>query len=162
MRDNDESKLLQVTKPTFSDFHHRLLCRPGNLSLRTQAEEEDAGSVGGEYCHSHSAHLQDAARVAEKQADDLARIQEFKNFVLREDAKVLPVIEALLATGRYADAADRARLTNSEFTWMLTRLKKLGTCFLNGEPVPRRRRPYKRRIAKITIVSDSRFAALKA
>jgi len=121
------------------------LCRPGNLSLRTHAEEEDLGSAGDEYCHSHSAYLQDAAKVAEKQTDDLARIQAFKVFVQWEDPKVLPAIEALLTTGTQGEAAHKLGITESEFARMRNRLGQLGECFLSEMQMPRQLKAYRKR-----------------
>lgn len=124
------------------------LCRPANLSLDGQAEGEDLGSVYDEYCHSHSAYLKDAAKVAEKQADDLARIQEFKDFVQREDPKVLPAMDAIFATGTHTEAANWLEITESEFARMRNRLVQLGECFLSGKQVPRQRRAYRKRIPR--------------
>src|SRR3989442_2419125 len=87
--------------------------RPGNLSLDGQTEGEDLRSVDDEYCHSHSEYLRRAANASEKQSSDRALLQEFLNFVRRGDPKALSTIEALLATGTQADAADsRGRSEN--------------------------------------------------
>lgn len=124
------------------------LCRPGNLSLGGQTEDEDFGSVGDEYCHSQSSWLQSAARASEKQAHDSALTQGFENFVRRQDPNVSPAIEALRVTGPQGDAAKWLGITQREFGRMLQRLRQLRRCFLNGEPVPKQRRPYKRPIVK--------------
>lgn len=135
------------------------LCSPANLSLSGQIDDDDFRSVDDDYCHSHSAYLREAAKVAEKQAHDRARLQEFKNFVRREDTKVLPAIVALLATGTHGDSANGMGITQREFGRMLRRLRQLRKCFLSGEPVPRQRRPYKQRIVKTKQFSLSRLAA---
>lgn len=124
------------------------LFRPGNLSLGGQTEGEDLRSVGDEYCHSHSAYLQRVANAAERQARDRAFLQEFKNFVRREDPNVFPVIEALSATGTLGEAADWLGITEGEFARMRGRLGQLAKCFLSGEQAPRQRKPYKKRITK--------------
>jgi hypothetical protein len=62
--------------------------------------------VEDEYCHSHSAYLQRAANASEKQAWDRTYLEEFVDFVRREDPKVLSRIEAIFTTGTQADAAD--------------------------------------------------------
>ena len=66
----------------------------------------------------------------------------------REDTKVLPAIEAILATGTQGGAADWLGITEGEFGRMHSRLGQLAKSFLSGEPVPRERRPYKKRTAK--------------
>jgi hypothetical protein len=66
-----------------------VLCRPGNLSLGGEEADEDLCSVD-ELCHKHSAHLRAVQKACQKQSHDRAFIQEFLNFVRREDAKALP------------------------------------------------------------------------
>jgi hypothetical protein len=127
---------------------HDAQCRPANLSLDGQTEGEDLRSVDDEYCHSHSEYLRMAANASEKQSGDRAFLLEFVNFVRREDTKVLPAIEAILATGTQGEAADWLGITENGFGRMRNRLSQLAECFLSGEPVPRQRRPYKKRTAK--------------
>jgi len=135
------------------------LSRPANLSLRAQIEPEDPTCVDDEYCQRHSAQLRTTAKASEQQAQDGVFLQEFVNFVLREDPKVLHTIEALLATGTLGEAADWLGITESEFGRTRNRLSQLGECFLSGEPVPKRRRPYKKRGVKPNEFLASRLAA---
>ena len=81
------------------------LFSPRNLSLGGQVEVESLGSVDDEYCHLHSAYLQRAASASEKQAWDRTFLEEFAEFVRREDPKVLSTIKAIFTTGTQADAA---------------------------------------------------------
>ncbi len=120
--------------------------RPGNVSLSGQMESEDLRSVDDEYCHSHSEYLRRTANGSQKQTSDRTFLQEFLNFVRREDPKVLPLIEALPATGTWGDALDWLGITESEFARMRIRLSQLSRCFLSGMPVPRQRKLYKQRM----------------
>ena len=122
------------------------LCRPGNLSLGGESADEDLCSVD-ELCHKHSAHLRAAQNACQKQSHDRVFLQEFLNFVQRENAKVLPTIEALMTTGTRGEAAYWLGVAELEFDRMHTRVRHLARCFVSGEPVPRQRRPYKRRRA---------------
>jgi hypothetical protein len=124
------------------------LCHRGNMSLAGRIEDDDFRSVDDEYCHAHSAQLRVAAKASEKQSGDRAFLEEFVNFVRREDLKVLPAIEAILATGTQGEAADWLGLTKSGFGRMRNRLSQLAECFLSGAPVPKQRRPYMKRTAK--------------
>jgi hypothetical protein len=124
------------------------LFRPGNLSLGEQMGGEDLSTVDDEFCHSHSEYLRRAANASEKQSNYWAFLQQFADFVRREDPKVLSTIEAIFTTGTQADAADWLGITESEFGRTRNQLSQLAKCFLSGEPVPRQRRPYKKRIAK--------------
>jgi hypothetical protein len=135
------------------------LCHPGNLSLGERIEGEDLRSVDDEYCHLHSANLRQAAKVSGKQSLDRAFLGEFVNFVRREDPKSMPLIETLAVTGTWGGAADRLGITEGEFARMRTRLSQLCKCFLNGERVPRQRKPYKKRLAKTRQFSGSWMAA---
>ena len=47
-----------------------------------------------------------AAKASEKQPHDRTFLQDFVNFVRREDPKVWPLIEAVPATGTWGDATD--------------------------------------------------------
>jgi hypothetical protein len=120
------------------------LCRPGNLSLGGEKADEDLCSVD-ELCHKHSAHLRAAQKACQKQSHDRAFLQEFLNFVRREDAKALPTIEALMTTGTRGEAAYWLGIAELEFDRMQTRVRHLARCFVSGEPVPKQRRPYKKR-----------------
>jgi len=124
------------------------LCRPGNLSLTTHFEERDRDQIGDEFCHSHSAYLRKRCEQQEKQRDDRHRIGEFVDFVRRQDSHVLPAFGAIAATGTPSGAAEFLGTTEHDFCRMHTRLRQLGTCFVDGEEVPRQRRPYKQRVRR--------------
>ncbi len=131
------------------------LCRPGNLSFDGRTQDEDHSSVDDEYCHLHSASVRRAAQASEKQAHDRTFLQEFVNFVKREDPMVLPMIEALSATGTLGDAVDWLGISESEFGRMRGRLGQLAKCFQSGEQVPRQRKPYKKRAVRSKEFSGS-------
>lgn len=143
----------------FRTMHSRrmkdALCCPENLTFDEQTQGEDLRSVDDGYCHSHSTYLRMAAEASEKQSHDRAFIQEFVDFVRREDPLVLPMFEALPATGTLGDAVDWLGITESEFGRMRGRLGQLAKCFLSGNPVPRQRKPYRKRIAKTKQFSGS-------
>ena len=120
------------------------LCFPGNLSLGGAEADEDTYSVD-ELCHKHSALFRAAQKACQKQTNDRAFLQEFLNFVRREDVKALPTIKALMATGTRGDAAYWLGVLELEFDRMHTRVRHLARCFVSGEPVPKQRNPYKRR-----------------
>jgi hypothetical protein len=122
------------------------LRRPGNLSLGGERadEDEDLCSVE-ELCHKHSAQLRAAQKVCQKQSHDRVFLQEFLNFVRREDAKALPTIEAIMTNGTRGEAAYWLGIAELEFDRIHTRVRHLARCFVSGEPVPKQRRPYKKR-----------------
>lgn len=122
------------------------LCRAGNVSLSIQRDAENCGQVDDEYCHAHSEYLRKASEQLEKQGEDHHRITEFTDFVSREDSGVGPAVGAILATDTHADAARFLRTTIARFTRIRNRLRQLGKCFENGEPVPRQRKPYRKRV----------------
>jgi len=122
------------------------LCRPGNLSLTAAWEHADRDQADDEFCHRHSEHLRRRCQRQERQRDARQAVAEFSEFVKREDSSVLPAIEAIAATATSSAAADVLGTTTAGFCRMRSRLRQLGRCFQTGERVPRRRRPYKRRL----------------
>jgi hypothetical protein len=120
------------------------LCRPGNLSLGGETADEDSCSVD-DLCHKHSAHVRAAQKACQKQSHDRAFLQEFLNFVRREDAKALPTIEAVMTNGTRGEAAYWLGVAELEFDRLHIRVRHLARCFVSGEPVPKQRRPYKKR-----------------
>jgi hypothetical protein len=124
------------------------LCRPGNLSLSTHWEETDRNQVGDEFCHAHSAYLRKRCERQEKQHEDNHLIGEFMEFVRRKDSRTLPAMEAITTTVASGAGAELLRTTEGDFCRMRSRLRQLGRCFLKSEPVPKQRRPYRRRAHK--------------
>jgi hypothetical protein len=122
------------------------LCRPGNLSLTADCEDTDRNQVDDEFCHGHSEHLRRRCRRQERQRDARHAIAEFSEFVKREDSSMLPAMEAIAAVGTSGAAAELLGKTKADFCRMRLRLRQLGRCFQTGGRVPRRRRPYKRRL----------------
>jgi len=123
------------------------LCRPGNLSLSTHWDDAGRDQVGDEFCHAHSAHLRKRCERQDKQREERHLIGEFMDFVQREDSGVLPAMESMLATG------------NADFCGKRSRLRQLGRCFLKSEPVPKQRRPYRRRVRRTAPSTPLRSSA---
>ena len=121
------------------------LSNPRNLSLDTQTAWDDPCSVDDEYCHSHSEYLRRAANASEKRDRDRAFLRHFVDFVRREDPSSAPAIEMLLVAGAQGTTADSLGMTNSQFTRTHNRLHLLADSFRSGNPVPRQRKPYKKR-----------------
>ena len=121
------------------------LSNPRNLCLETSQKGDDPTVVSDEHCHSRSEQLRRAANTSEKLARDRAFAQDFMTFVRREEVRLLPAIDAILATDTLVDASSLLGIGERRFARMCTRLRELGECFLTGEPVPRQRRTYKKR-----------------
>jgi hypothetical protein len=121
------------------------LSQPRNVSLETQRERGDFGSVDDEFCHAHSEFLREAVNASEKQDRDRAFIREFMDFVRREDPNSVAAIEALFAAGTQG-AGEFLVMTETQLTRTRNRLRQLGRCFLDREPVPKQRKPYKSRV----------------
>jgi hypothetical protein len=135
------------------------LCRPGNLSLTTHWEEPDRDQVGDEFCHAHSAYLRKRCERQKKLREDRHLIGEFVDFVQREDSGVLPVMGAIAATGTPGAAAQQLGPRKTDVCRTRARLRQLGKCFVNDEPVPRQRRPYKRRVKRAATSAPLKFTA---
>lgn len=117
------------------------LCRPGNLSLTSHWGEMESDQVDDEFCHAHSEHLRRRCQQQERQWDARRVLDEFSEFVKREDSTVLGAMEAIAATATPGAGAELLRITRRDFRRLSDRLRKLGQFFLNGET--RLRRPTK-------------------
>ncbi len=122
------------------------ICRAGNVSLGGHADESDSGQVDDEFCHAHSAYLRGRCQRQERQRDARQAVAEFSEFVKRKDSSVMPAMEAIAATATPCRAAELLGTTREDFSHMRSRLRQLGRCFQTGARVPRRRRPYKKRL----------------
>ena len=118
------------------------ICRAGNVSLGGHFDESDSGQVDDEFCHTHSAYFRGVCQRQERQRDASHTLTEFVEFLRREDAGVLPVMGALAVTTTPAAATE---LLGADFCRVRSRLRQLGRCFQTGDPVPRKRRPYRSR-----------------
>ena len=105
-------------------------------------DESDSGQVDDEFCHTHSAYFRGVCQRQERQRDASHTLTEFVEFLRREDAGVLPVMGALAVTTTPAAATE---LLGADFCRVRSRLRQLGRCFQTGDPVPRKRRPYRSR-----------------
>ena len=74
-------------------------------------------------------------------------------FVRREDANSVAAIESLFVGGTQEAAAQSLGMTEAQFSRAHNRLLQLGRCFLSQEPVPRQRKPYKKRVKVETVLS---------
>jgi len=134
----------------FRTMHSRrtkdALCRPNKFSIDGTLKSDF--SVTEDFCQSNSPQWREAAMASDKEAVDRALVQDFLHFVGKHDRRILSVVEALLKTQTKTEAANTLGLTENEFARIRRRLDKLRNCFLTGEPVPKRWRPYRRRLRK--------------
>lgn len=123
------------------------VCRPGNLSLTSDCGDTDRNQVDDEFCRAHSEHLRKRCEEQERQQNARQALAEFSEFAQRQDSSVLPAMGAIAATATPGGAAELLGRTRADFRRMRSRLLQLGRSFLRNEPVPRKRRPYRRRVA---------------
>ncbi len=119
------------------------ICRPGNSSFQWNAG--DSGQMSYEFCLAQSGYLRSRGQQQERQRNAVQALSEFRKFVMREDPTVLPFMNAIAKVETFYAAA--ALLGSTEHyvcrTW--SRLRTLGRCFQNGEPIPKPPRRYSRR-----------------
>jgi len=123
------------------------VCRPGNVAFGISLDETETTLNSDEFIHSNSSHLAASAERVQKQHDDRLFTNQFKDYVRKEDPSVFPAIEALEACGPMGEAAEYMGVNEQEFSRYRARLKQLADCFLKSQPVPRQRKPYKKRAA---------------
>ena len=83
-------------------------------------------------------------------------IEEFVDFVQREDSGMLRPMEAILAMGNPSVGSQSLETTKAYVCRTRARLRQLGRCFQSGEGVPRKRRPYKKRGKSSRCVATAR------
>jgi hypothetical protein len=132
----------------FRTMHSRrmkdALCRPNKLSIDGTLESDY--SVTEDFCHSNSPQWRETATTHDRQAGERVLVQDFLHFVGKHDRRILSVVEVLLKTETQTEAANALGLTENEFARIRRRLDKLRNCFVTGKPVPKRWRPYRRRL----------------
>jgi hypothetical protein len=80
-----------------------------------------------------------------KRTQDRCFIGEFAEFIPRNGGDARRGIEAILASGSRADAAEFLGVADLQFGRIRNRLRLLGRCFEAGNAVPKQRKPYKLR-----------------
>lgn len=136
--------------------------RPGNVPFGAGHDDEEHDNnrmVSEEFVHKYSGFLASQTTRLAKQHDDRLYMNQFKRFVADTDPSVYPAIEALESTGTIGEAARFMGVSDGEFTRFRNRLSQLGECFEKGTPVPKQRRPYKKRSTETKLVSDYGLAA---
>lgn len=123
------------------------ICRTGNVSFAESSDDGDSGRADDEFCHAHSDHLRSRCQRRQKQCDARHFLAEFGEFLKREDSSLLPAMKAIAANATSGAAAEFLGTTEADLSRMRSRLRELGRCFLRNEGVPRKRRPYRRRLA---------------
>ena len=123
------------------------ICRTGNLSLGAAMDPENFEVVDDEYVHGHSEILTRQARQRMKQDEQSVFVSQFTEFIAHEDPSMLVVVAAIESTGTFGEAMRDLKMTEQEFGRARNRLKQLATCFQSNQPVPKQRKPYKKREA---------------
>jgi hypothetical protein len=135
----------------FKKSERNPLCRRGNVTIDNVSDCADFQPlvVNDEWCHLNSASLSRASENTMNQNENHMLANEFFQYVKKEDANVLPIMEAIGKTSTQSQAAEyltaMTGATNEEFVRLRNRLKQLGNCFLKGKHVPKQRKPYKKR-----------------
>jgi hypothetical protein len=133
------------------------LCRPGNLSLSTHFDETHRDQIGDEFCHSHS-HISE--KGASGKRDSATTSTGLASSWTLCDVKIRmcsPQWGRFQQRGRPAIGAELLGTTEADFCRMRSRLRQLGRCFLKSEPVPKQRRPYRRRVKRTALSTPLRF-----
>jgi len=126
------------------------LSQAGNLSFSEDAGPDSQGEVDDQYVHLNSGILRDTASRREKQRGDHLFVDEFAQFVHREDPSVECVITAISEATTHYDAAHKLGVSEYEYFGVHDRLRQLADSFVTGVEVPFPRRRYRRRAKKTT------------
>lgn len=142
--------LLNKFRAMYSKRTKNPICRFGNSPFEWRGEDGD--QAADEFWHAHSDYLRRRCQQELRRRNASHALSEFSEFVQREDSSVLPTLHAIAAVGTSAAAAGLLGMTQHEVCRTWSRLRTLGKCFQNGEPVPKAPRRYRRRVtARITV-----------
>jgi hypothetical protein len=109
------------------------------------ANDPAGGGVDDEYLHGHSEILR--RKSAEQAALVEKRLQanQLIDFVLEKEPRLYHTVLAISETGALRDAQEVLRVDETTFNRDLTRIIQLKDALIDGGPIPKQRKPYKRR-----------------
>jgi hypothetical protein len=121
------------------------ICRPGNYSLSTQLDPENYEVVDDEYVHTNSSHLMHISHQEQTKHENRVFLREFATFLEKHDPQLVPVMEAIAATGTFNEAAQFLNCDEAAFNRARNRIRILRDAFMNNAEVPKQRKPYRTR-----------------
>jgi len=123
------------------------LSRKNNIAL--DAASDSAGvSVDDEYLHRHSEILQRKSAAQSSAVEKRLLANQFIDFVLEKEPRLYGTVLALSETGTLRDAQELLQVDEGTFSRNRRRIAQLKDALLDGGPISKQRRPYRKRASR--------------
>jgi hypothetical protein len=120
------------------------LIRKNNIAF--DAASDSAGvSVDDEYIHRHSEILQRKSAEQSSAVEKRLLANQFVDFVLEKEPRLYSTLLAISETGTLRDAQELLQVDESTLSRNRRRIAQLKDALLDGGPISKQRRPYKKR-----------------
>lgn len=118
--------------------------RRDNLAIGTP-DENDVVVIDDEYVHSHSEALERKAEEASANVEKRILVKRFMEYVLDAQPELYDTLLAISETGTLRDAQEVLGVDEATFNRDRKRIIQLKEAFMDGGPVQKQRKPYKKR-----------------
>ncbi|MBZ5539840.1 MAG: hypothetical protein LAN61_04880 [Acidobacteriia bacterium] len=118
------------------------LSRKNNMPFDVDSE---GVTVDEEYLHSHSETLRRKSAEQSSAVEKRLLANQFIDFVLEKEPRLYGTVLAISETRTLRDAQELLRVDETALTRDLTRIIQLKDAFIDGGPIPKQRKPYRKR-----------------
>ena len=119
--------------------------RKDNIRFEAWSESEDIGGPDDEYIHAHSEMLRRISNWESSNVEQKLLVKRFTEFVLEKEPRLYDTVLAIAESGTSLDARNTLQADDATFAHDLRRVIQLKDAFIDGGPIPRQRKPYKKR-----------------
>jgi hypothetical protein len=120
--------------------------RKDNLPFSAVTDDEATTfTVDDEYLHAHSEYLTKRSEEIVSTIDKKLLVQSFVQYVKTNEPTLIPTLTAIAETGTLREAMETLGVDEPTFTRDRKRIIALRESFLDAGPIPKQRKPYKKR-----------------
>jgi hypothetical protein len=120
------------------------LSRKNNIAFDA-ASDPGGVSVDDEYLHHHSEFLQRKSAEQSSAVDKRLAANQFIDFVLEKEPRLYDTVLAISETGTLHDAQELLQVDEGTLSRNRRRIAQLKDALLDGGPISKQRRPYRKR-----------------
>lgn len=108
--------------------------------------DEDVFMADDEYIHSHSKDLEKKAEEQSGNVEKRLMVKHFMLYVLDHQPELYDTLLAISETGTLREAMETLEVDEATFTRDRKRIAQLKDAFMDGGPIQKQRKPYKKRL----------------
>jgi hypothetical protein len=129
--------------------------RKDNLPFSAVADDDATTfTVDDEYLHAHSEYLTKRSEETVSTIDKKILVQNFIQYVNENEPSLSRTLQAIAETGTLREAMETLNVDEPAFTRDRKRIIALRESFLDAGPIPKQRKPYKKR-DKLTLTATA-------